>query len=266
MSRWWRAYDEAVDDPKLILLSDRQFRVWFNLCCITSQNEGKLPVINVVAVKLRMTPDKAKHAIAELAALGLVDVTADGSSMHNWNGRQYRSDVSDPTAAKRNKAYRDRKKNRNDDRNDDRNDTVTLTSTREQNTETEAERTSLRSDADASSDPRTKLFREGLSKLAMLTGKGPDACRSFVGKCLKAADDNAIVVLGLIEDAERNRVADPAGWIVGCLKAKGNSNGKPTVHDAAKELSRRLSELDEPAPSGLCEQAGGSPVRLLSSR
>ena len=69
------------------------------------------------------------------------------------------------------------------------------------------------SDAVASVDHRKRLFDEGLQKLARLTGKGPDSCRAFVGKCLKAAGDDAVIVLGLIEDAERNQVADPSAWI-----------------------------------------------------
>ena len=70
-------------------------------------------------------------------------------------------------------------------------------------------------------DPRKRLFDEGLPKLAKLTGKGPDACRSFVGKCLKAANDDAVTVLGLIEDAERNQVVDASAWIVARLKSTG---------------------------------------------
>jgi uncharacterized protein YdaU (DUF1376 family) len=83
------------------------------------------------------------------------------------------------------------------------------------------------SDANASGaeapDPRTRLFNEGLKTLGRLTGKGPDACRSFVGKCLKASSDDAIIVLGLIEDAERNQVIDPSAWISSRLK--GSKNG-----------------------------------------
>lgn len=93
MSRWWRAYDEAVDDPKLILLTDKQHRAWFNLCCITSQNGGTLPALAVIAVKLRTSPDKARGIVAELVALGLVDNDGNGVfAPHNWNARQYKSD------------------------------------------------------------------------------------------------------------------------------------------------------------------------------
>lgn len=121
------------------------------------------------------------------------------------------------------------------------------------------------SGAEAPTDHRKRLFDEGLPKLARLTGKGPDACRSFVGKCLKAAGDDAVTVLGLIEEAERNQAVDPSAWIVARLKPVEISNGKQTVHAAARDFSRQLQALNEPAP-GLCESEGRSPVRLLPSR
>lgn len=108
MSHWWRAHDDAVDNPKLGALSDRQHRAWFNLCCICSQNGGTLPAIGEVAFKLRVKPDKAKHIVAELAALRLVDVAGDGATtMHNWDSRQFKSDR-DPTNAARQDRYRKR--------------------------------------------------------------------------------------------------------------------------------------------------------------
>jgi hypothetical protein len=83
------------------------------------------------------------------------------------------------------------------------------------------------SGAEAPIDPRSDLFGRGLKTLATLTGKGPDACRSFVGKCLKAAGDDAVTVLGLIEDAERNRVIDASAWIAARLKATGPPAQRP---------------------------------------
>ena len=123
------------------------------------------------------------------------------------------------------------------------------------------------SGAEAPIDHRKRLFDEGLKKLAAMTGKGPDACRSFVGKCLKAAGDDAVTVLGLIEDAERNQVVDPSAWIAIRLKPQqGNPNGRRTVHDAANDLLARVNALDEPAPSGLCGGTGEGPLRLVSPR
>lgn len=117
-------------------------------------------------------------------------------------------------------------------------------------------------------DPRKRLFDEGLPKLAAMTGKGPDACRSFVGKCLKAASDDAIVVLGLIEDAERNNVVDPSAWIAARLKT-GNHHAKPrsAVIQAIDDLNDKIASFDGP-PRGLDEIRGGAsedPPRLLSN-
>jgi uncharacterized protein YdaU (DUF1376 family) len=98
------------------------------------------------------------------------------------------------------------------------------------------------SGADAPVDHRKRLFSEGLQKLAAMTGKGPDACRSFVGKCLKAASDDAIVVLGLIEDAERNQVVDPSAWIVARLKPTEKGNGKAQGGSLVATLDRALQK------------------------
>lgn len=109
------------------------------------------------------------------------------------------------------------------------------------------------SGADAPDDPRKRLFSTGLTKLARMTGKGPDACRSFVGKCLKAASDDAIVVLGLIDDAERNRVVDPSAWIAARLKpATGPPAGKPLTEYQRQQQETKdiLNELGNFARGG----------------
>lgn len=94
MSRWWRAYDDSVDHSKLLLLSDRGHRAWFNLCCLASANGGTLPEMKVMALKLRMSPAKVMVAISELKQAGLIDEEETGMRPHNWDARQFKSDVS----------------------------------------------------------------------------------------------------------------------------------------------------------------------------
>ncbi|MDI3563539.1 DUF1376 domain-containing protein [Bradyrhizobium sp. Arg816] len=122
------------------------------------------------------------------------------------------------------------------------------------------------SDAGASDDPRKRLFNEGLTKLAKLTGKGPDACRSFVGKCLSAAGDSAIVVLGLIEDAERNQVVDPAAWIAARLKPQEKTYGAGKIQSGNGSLiaaiDRQLASLE--AEGGADPALPENPVLRLS--
>ena len=116
-------------------------------------------------------------------------------------------------------------------------------------------------------DHRKRLFSEGLSKLAAMTGKGPDACRSFVGKCLKAASDDAVTVLGLIEEAERNRVVDPSAWMAARLKT-GNSYGiqktESLSHVARRHAENGITFGERPATPSLCVLPSGPDVRLLS--
>jgi hypothetical protein len=116
-------------------------------------------------------------------------------------------------------------------------------------------------------DHRKRLFGEGLEKLARMTGKGPDACRSFVGKCLKAASDDAIVVLGLIEDAERNQVVDPSAWIAARLKPGAtNAPSGSKIIQAADDLRRKIASFDGPAraPDSVRSGEGEDSARLLS--
>ena len=133
MSRWWRAYDDAASDPKLGLLSDELHRAWFNLMCIASANDGEFPPIKQIAYTLRVKPERAAAIMAELHSAGLLDKTETGFAPHNWNKRQYKADVTDPTASERMKRYRSNKRN-------DRNATVTqLRPETEADTETETE-------------------------------------------------------------------------------------------------------------------------------
>jgi hypothetical protein len=253
MSRWWRAYDEAVDDPKLQQLRPELFKAWFNICCVTSQNRGKLPSLSSVAFKLRVKLEKARAIVAELAAAGLIDDDGTGNlAPHNWSTRQYESDVS----TERVKRFRERSGN-----------VSSAVSATPPDSETEQiQKQNEVSDPNGSArDVRADLFNKGLKSLAAMTGKTPDSCRSLLGKWLKSVNDEAIHVLGAIEDAERNRVADPVAWINRALRPHGANDGKRTVQDAAREMVDRLAGFgDVPAADRSVES--GAALRVLPPR
>jgi hypothetical protein len=63
--------------------------------CIASQNDGKLPEINSLAFRLRVSQKKASAIMADLTAAKLIDVDDEGgTSPHNWQIHQYVSDSS----------------------------------------------------------------------------------------------------------------------------------------------------------------------------
>lgn len=95
MSRWFRYYDDALNDPKVQRLPGDLFKAWVNILCVAAKNGGLLPSVEDVAFGLRTSPAKAGAIVAELARDRLLDPVVGGYFRpHNWDGRQFKSDVS----------------------------------------------------------------------------------------------------------------------------------------------------------------------------
>lgn len=96
MSRWFRLYDEMLDDPKVQRLHPALFKVLVNLWCVASRHDGLLPTAADMSFSLRMTEDETFRAVSKLADAGFIDTdTATGEQRpHGWDKRQFRSDVS----------------------------------------------------------------------------------------------------------------------------------------------------------------------------
>ncbi len=98
MNPWIRLYRDSLHNPKLVTLSDRQFRAWHNLLLI-SNDEGELPSSRDIACHLRMTIPEAEAVLCDLVEAGLVDVDCTNTnnrkfSLHDWKAHQYVSDNS----------------------------------------------------------------------------------------------------------------------------------------------------------------------------
>jgi len=91
---WFRFYNEAVEDPKVQRLPAELFKAWVNLLCLASKNGGVLPCVGDIAYRLRMTDAKAADAVQKLVEAGLLDDVDGSIAPHNWNARQFKSDVS----------------------------------------------------------------------------------------------------------------------------------------------------------------------------
>lgn len=90
MSRWFRMYDEVLDDPKVQRLPAPLFKAWVNLLCLASKSGGTLPPVADIAFALRVDDEQAQAWIADLCERGLIDADRP----HNWDSRQFVSDNS----------------------------------------------------------------------------------------------------------------------------------------------------------------------------
>lgn len=94
MTRWFRVYDDILDDPKVQLLTPELFKTWVNLLAVASRNGGKLPPAQQLAFALRLGAQDMQARLDELILAGLIDITTDGMEPHNWSKRQWKSDDS----------------------------------------------------------------------------------------------------------------------------------------------------------------------------
>lgn len=97
LNPWIRLYREALHDPKIVTLSDRQHRAWHN-CLLIADDTGYLPAMRDIAVHLRMSAQDAEQLIAELIDAELIDPAVVNGvrtyRLHGWEKRQYTSDSS----------------------------------------------------------------------------------------------------------------------------------------------------------------------------
>lgn len=104
---WLRLYTDILDDSKAQRLPSHLFKSWINCLALTKLHDGRLPPLDEIAFRLRLSAHDAQTAIDELILVGLIDIGPDGTlSPHGWSNRQYAWDGKDRTAAKRMKRMR----------------------------------------------------------------------------------------------------------------------------------------------------------------
>jgi len=91
--RWFRLYDDVLNDPKVQKLSGETFKLWINVLCIASKHGGVLPNLDDLAFELRLPTLVCKTEIDTLKAAGLIDGDKR-LKPHGWEKRQYKSDIS----------------------------------------------------------------------------------------------------------------------------------------------------------------------------
>jgi hypothetical protein len=168
MGRWWRAYSASRNDPKIQTLSGDQFKAWYNLLCLAAESDGEIKSATEAAYALHMPESKARAMVAILAGKGLLDIVSDGYfKPHNWDCRQYKSNVS----TERVQQFRKRKRNVSSIVSPTVSETPPETETE---TETETEKKDIRAVADATR-PLESSFEEFWEVYPRRDGANPKA-------------------------------------------------------------------------------------------
>lgn len=201
MSRWFRFYAEALDDPKVQKLDGDTFKAWVNLLCLTTKNGGVLPAIDDIAFALRIDANGARTLVERLLNATLIDKLNGGMNgcryaPHGWHKRQYKSD----TSTERVKRFRERSKPTEETAPD---------------TESETEDSEANASGGAPPDPVKELFDVGVSVLTA-SGVAEKQARSLIGKYRKTKPDGE--VLTALLECRTKAISEPVEWLEKRLK------------------------------------------------
>ncbi len=240
MSRWFRFYNETLNDPKILRMPEALRWNWVAMLSVASINGGTLPHVEDIALHMRKTVEDVEELLSDLVARELIDEVGDGLfAPHNWKNRQYKSDVS----TERVKRFRN----------------VSVTPP---DTETDSKPRGL----DAAAPPHVRLWSEGVPAL-MALGLSEKQIRPMIGRWLKDCGDDHTLLLGLILRARDACPANPIPWITQSLKTHGKPNAKTgNVIAAADRLVERLADFRKPAPSELRGGEGATVIRAIPER
>jgi hypothetical protein len=109
--RWFRLYDEARTDPKLASLTDAQFRVWFNLLCLSNEQPergviaGYTPRLLAIEVS-HGDVNLLSETVNALSELRMIETSEDTDDVYfiHWQERQYDKPSDRPEATRERKA------------------------------------------------------------------------------------------------------------------------------------------------------------------
>lgn len=92
--RWFRVYEDLINDPKFLKLSWSFRGKLVGLWCISSGNAGRLPDVSEISLRLRCSAEEVESLLLKVQEVGLFDSVDNKLQPHNWKSRQYRNDIS----------------------------------------------------------------------------------------------------------------------------------------------------------------------------
>lgn len=195
MSRWFRFYADALRNPKVLRLSDKDFRLWVRLLAVASENDGHIAPIDDLRMVLGVRLDHLKGGLNRLISGGLIDLLEDGYEPHGWSKYQYKSDSSTE------RVHRHRAKR----------------NVSETPPDTEADTEVPLPNGNGATDPEKVMFDTGV-RLLVAAGKSQAQARSLIGKWKR--DQGAPEVIAGIGEAVRLGITEPVAWLEARWKAR----------------------------------------------
>ncbi|TXH10351.1 MAG: hypothetical protein E6R03_15565 [Hyphomicrobiaceae bacterium] len=248
-ARWFRFYSDAVRNPKVARLTDKEFRLWVELLAVASENDGLIPGLDDLKHMLRRRLDHLSTGVERLISVGLIDALATGYAPHNWDKFQYKSDVS-TTRVQKHRAKRNVSETPPDTETED---------SVEGKPSTDAE-------ASKSVDVVKTIFDSGIAIL-VAAGSDEKAARSLIGKWRKDAKCDG-TVLTILAECQAKQISNPAEWITSAVRTrsapqKGTSNAF-TPNRATSDIGRDVAARLERQADGF--RGSRAPVSLPGPR
>ena len=106
--QWFRMYSEARNDAKLRYLSDAEFRVWFNLLCLSNEQEerGVIPPMSHKLLSIEVSggdEDLLQATLSKLIELSIIAEDDSGITFISFRKRQYDNPSDTPEATRERK-------------------------------------------------------------------------------------------------------------------------------------------------------------------
>lgn len=200
---WIRLYREALHNPKIVTLNDRQHRAWHN-CMLIADDAGQLPKWRDMACHMRMTVQEVEQVVCELVEAGLIDIEGFGADrafkLHDWSTHQYVSDNSTERVRK----FRNKSKDETDETATKRNRNVSVTPP-EPDTDTDTDKKLQLSQPSATRARKSELGFNSNFKLG--SGK-----RDGMETLLRQAEGFGLDVEDLLAITNRNKPKKREGY------------------------------------------------------
>jgi hypothetical protein len=107
--KWFRFYDEFMDDPKIAMMNDSDQLLWVKALCLANSSSKRGTILlsdTEICWKLRINLEQWQSAIDKFRAKGMIEHQDGGYLISKWGKRQFLSD--DVTA--RTSAHKEKKK------------------------------------------------------------------------------------------------------------------------------------------------------------